>query len=159
MGTARHATEADVTSIVALVNRAYQAEAFFVSGDRINAATVREYLGTGTILVVDDGRGGIAGCVYVQAAAGRGYFGLLAVEPSLQGRGIARSLVGLAEQFARDAGATVMDITVVNVRTELIDTYRRMGYTPTGTAPYEHRPVLQPVHFVLMEKRLAKAEG
>ncbi len=32
--------------------------------------------------------------------------------------------------------------------------YERLGYVATATAPYEHRPLLQPCHFILMTKPL-----
>jgi hypothetical protein len=50
-----------------------------------------------------------------------------------------------------------MTIKVVNLRTDLLLRYERLGYAATGTEPYVHRPVLQPCHFVLMEKPLAQA--
>jgi GNAT superfamily N-acetyltransferase len=153
-GFTRVAAEADIEAIVRLVNHAYEVESFFVRGDRVSPNAVRRSLETGTILVVDGPAGTVQGCVFVTVANGRGYFGMLAVDPAAQGHGLGRRLVARAEAHAREAGATTMDISVVNVRADLIATYSRMGYTPRGTEPYEHRPTLQPVHFVLMEKRL-----
>jgi GNAT superfamily N-acetyltransferase len=149
----RPATMADVDAVTALVNRAYEVESFFVIGNRITREAVVELLGTGTIFVVG-GSDALAACIYVSVNAGRGYFGLLAVEPARQRHGLGRRLITLAETFVGERGAAVMDISVVNVRTDLIETYTKLGYRAHGTAPYEHRPVLQPVHFVLMEKLL-----
>ncbi len=102
-----------------------------------------------------DGRGtALVACVYVSVDHGSGYFGMLAVDPVAQGRGLGRALIDAAEGRARSAGATAMDITVVNLRTDLIGYYTRLGYIATGTEPYVHRPVTQPVHFVKMRKSL-----
>jgi GNAT superfamily N-acetyltransferase len=79
---------------------------------------------------------------------------MLAVRPDAQGRGLGGRLIAEAEAWAARAGASVMDIKVVNLRTDLLPRYARMGYVATGTEPYEHRPVLQPCHFILMEKGL-----
>jgi GNAT superfamily N-acetyltransferase len=79
---------------------------------------------------------------------------MLAVRPDAQGRGLGGRLIAEAEARAARAGASVMDIKVVNLRTDLLPRYTRMGYVATGTEPYDHRPVLQPCHFILMEKGL-----
>jgi GNAT superfamily N-acetyltransferase len=155
----RSATDADVEAIVELVNRAYEVECFFVEGDRTSAEDIRHELATGTMLVVDRPDRSLAACVFVKVSGERGYFGLLAVDQADQGRGLGPALIHAAEDFARSKGATVMDITVVNVRTNLLKYYRRLGYVADGTEPYVHRPVLQPVHFVKMSKPLVVARG
>lgn len=154
----RPATPADADAIAALVNRAYEVEAFFVAGDRTSAAEVRRLMADGRFLVIDreEASGGIMGCVFTSVEAGRGYFGMLAVAPDAQKRGFGRALIDACEFAARAAGCRVMTIKVVNLRTDLLDRYARLGYVATGTAPYDHRPVIQPCHFVEMEKRLRR---
>ena len=83
-----------------------------------------------------------------------GYFGMLAVDPSRQGSGVGRRLVEHAEQYARDQGCYVMDIRVVNLRTELPPFYRKLGYVERGTEPVDDPRALQPFHFILMSKAL-----
>jgi len=150
----REALTGEAEAIAQLVNRAYEVEHFFVAGDRTSAAGVRTMQETGVFLVTDGADGTLAGCVYTTAAAMRGYFGMLAVSPAEQKRGIGRALVEAAESRARAAGCAVMDIKVVDLRTDLLRYYDRLEYLVVGTEPYEHRPVIQPCHFVLMEKRL-----
>lgn len=149
----RVAVPADTDAIVGLVNEAYKVEAFFVAGDRVSRADVESIVRAGECLVADEGARVVA-CIHVSSDSGRGYFGMLAVSPDVQGRGLGRRLIAAAEDRARSAGCAVMDIKVVNLRTDLIAFYERLGYAATGTEPYEHRPVLQPCHFVTMEKRL-----
>lgn len=152
--TIRWATLADAEAIARLVNRAYEVERFFVEGDRTSVEAVRQELRSGAFLLVERPDGSLGGCVHVAVEKGRGTFGMLAVDPDDQKRGIGAALVRAAEAYARAHGATAMDIAVVNVRADLLPYYARLGYAPVGTAPYVHRPVTQPVHFVMMAKEL-----
>src|SRR5262245_25115125 len=117
----------DIPALVRVINEAYEVEKFFVSGDRTDVATVRRLMTSGAFLVrrEDDD---LTGCVYVELRGPRAYFGMLSVDPSRQGTGLGRHLVGEAEQFARDHGCEAMDIRVVNLRTELPPFYRKLGY-------------------------------
>jgi GNAT superfamily N-acetyltransferase len=136
------------------VNTAYEVERFFVDGDRIAAAEVRELLGKGTFLLAEDG-GTLIGSVYVEVRSDRGYFGLLSVQPARQGRGLGRRLVAAAEEYCRAAGCGAMDLLVVNLRTELEPFYSSLGYALTGTVPFPpDGRATRPCHFVVMSKRL-----
>jgi GNAT superfamily N-acetyltransferase len=150
----RRAALTDAQKITALVNLAFRVESFFVDGDRTNIERIRTLMEKGAFLLAED-TAGLAGCVYVELRGERGYFGLLAVEPSRQRRGLGRRLAQEAEEYARAAGCLVMDIMTVNVRTELPPIYHKMGYVETGTAsfPSEVRSKL-PCHFVVMSKPL-----
>jgi GNAT superfamily N-acetyltransferase len=142
------------TVLAALINRAYEVERFFVEGDRTNPAGVREAMGRGQFLMAATEAGEIAGTIFVEVAGGIASFGMLAVSPEHQQRGIGRRLISQAEQHAREAGASTMEILVVNLRTDLLPRYRRAGYVPAGEAPYVHRPVTRPCHFIRMAKTL-----
>ena len=150
----RRAALTHAPEITALVNLAFRVERFFVEGNRIDVQRVRGLIEKGAFLLAED-VGGLAGCVYVELRGERGYFGLLAVEPSRQRRGLGRRLAQEAEEYARAAGCLVMDIMTVNLRTELPPIYHKMGYVETGTAPFpsEVRSKL-PCHFVVMSKPL-----
>lgn len=156
MRTLRQATAADAGTLVALINRAYEVEKFFVEGDRVSRPKVVELLSQGVFLIGEDA-GARAACVYVEIAGTRGYFGLLAVDPGRQGHGWGRTMVEAAEQHARAAGCVAMDISVVNLRAELPPFYHRLGYRETGTAPFTDQRATQPCHFVLMSKSLEEA--
>jgi GNAT superfamily N-acetyltransferase len=157
--TVRQAESGDAGAIAGLVNRAYEVEAFFVGGDRTSRGEIRRLMTEGTLLVVDGPAGALVASVYTAVRNGRGYFGMLAVAPGQQGQGLGSTLVDECERRARLAGATVMDITVVNLRTDLLPFYERRGYRRVGVAPYEHRPVRQACHFITMEKPLAGADS
>jgi len=151
----RFATDADAESVARLVNAAFKVERFFIDRDRISAAKVRGMLQTGKFLLLEDGPAMLA-CVYIELRGERCYFGLLAVDPQLQGQGLGRRMVEESENYARDAGCRFMDLRIVNLRAELPSFYDRLGYIVTGTAPFagDVEPN-QPCHFINMSKPLA----
>lgn len=150
----RVAAKGDAPAIAALVNRAFQVEAFFIEKDRTSAAEVGEMLTRGAFLL-GEAEGSLLGCVYVELRGARGYFGLLSVEPSRQGEGIGRMLVDAAEARCRAAGCRVMDIRVVDLRKELPPFYRGLGYAETGREPFPEPALAKlPCEFVVMSKTL-----
>lgn len=150
----RHADVTDAAAIAALVNQAYQVEKLFVIGERTDEDEVRQLRARGHFLVLDRTDGGLGACIYVTVAEQRGYFGMLAVAPDMQGRGLGRRLVTAAEALCKAAGCTVMDLQVVNLRAELPPWYRRLGYREHGTQPFTNSNVRMPCHFILMSKAL-----
>lgn len=151
----RPAGAGDADAIARLVNLAYEAERFFVLGDRTDASDVLTHMARGLFLVAaEPGGAGLVGCVHVEPDGEVGSFGMLAVDPAWQRTGVGRRLIDTAEAHIRRAGAHVVEIHVVNVRDDLLPRYRRLGYVEVGTAPYVHRPTIQPVHFVVMRKAL-----
>ena len=144
----------DVAALTRLINAAYEVEKFFVSGDRTSADDVRQMMQLGEFLAATDETGAIVGCVYVKVTDGRGYFGLLSVDPARQRGGLGSRLVSAAESHARAAGCTAMDLRVVNLRQELPPFYRRLGYVETGVEQANEPRALQPFHFLRMSKAL-----
>ncbi len=158
----RRAVVADAPALAQLVNRAYAIEQFFVEGDRTDAAEIAQMMTAGTFLVLDhadaehaDAGQGLAAAVYVTVTGDQGDFGMLAVGPGLQGQGIGKRMIRVAEALAESAGCTRMTMKIVNLREELGRWYRSLGYRETGTAPYVvHRPVKRSCHFVEMARPL-----
>jgi GNAT superfamily N-acetyltransferase len=153
----RRAAGADAESLARLINRAYQVESFFVEGRRIEADEVARLAGSGHFLVLDRAGGGIAAAVYLRFDGPCGFLGLLSVDPALQGLGLGRRLVGVAEAMCVAMGCTALGLEVVNLREELPPWYRRLGYREVGTAPFEtaRRAATRACHFIRMEKALA----
>jgi ribosomal protein S18 acetylase RimI-like enzyme len=152
----RDAESADAENIARLVNAAFVPERFFIEGDRTDPEKVRGLLQKGRFVLAEDG-GVLAACVYIELHGERGYFGLLAVDPERQRSGLGSQLVALAENDCRLAGCHFMDLTVVNLRTQLLTFYRRLGYVETGTQPFpeeQHAPRV-PCHLISMSKLLA----
>lgn len=150
----RGAQESDAGALLQLINRAFAVERFFLEQDRIDLAGVELYLKQGAFLIEEEADLPTA-CVYVEVRAGRGYFGLLSVDPARQGSGLGKRLIAAAEEYCRQAGCTVMDLQIVDLREELPPFYRKLGYLETGTAPFPAGVVTKlPCHFVTMSKAL-----
>ena len=156
---ARAATLADITELVRLINLAYLVEAGMFRSDRTSDADLRHRLAkpNAAVLTFRDGdtNGTLVGSVYVELQGDRGYFGMLAVDPRQQGRGLGRALVGAAEDYARRRGCEAMDLDVVDLRRELTAFYGALGYTATGEVPYPHpEDTTVPVRLIRMTKPL-----
>jgi GNAT superfamily N-acetyltransferase len=150
----RAAVSGDVPALVRLINAAFIVEQFVFDGDRISAEETRAFIRTGKFLIarVSDG---FAGCVYAELRKSRGYLGLLAVDPSLQGAGLGRKLVAAAEDYFRSEGCCAVDLRVISQRTPLPPFYRHLGYIEIGTTPFA--PSLRvkvPGHYIIMSKAL-----
>lgn len=151
----REANDGDVRALTALINEAYApAEGFLYEGLRITAGEVRERLDHGRFLIDVDPDGALRGCVHVKITGDSGYFGLLAVSPARQKRGLGRSLALAAESFCRARGCRTMVIDVVSQRRELLAFYARLGYEVAGERPFDDARLNQPAHFVIMRKSL-----
>ena len=118
----RVARSDEAPAVAALVNAAFQVEAFFKRGDRTDAAEVCDLMQRGEFLVLDDSQAagdqgtGLRACVYVRTNGERGYFGMLSIDRRFQGRGLGRSIVAAVESRFRVQGCRAVDIQVVNLR-------------------------------------------
>jgi N-acetylglutamate synthase-like GNAT family acetyltransferase len=163
----RPATHADVDAIVALVESAYRGdasragwttEADLIDGTRTDADEIGHLVPD---LLLAESEGELVGCAAVTVNGGHGYFGTFAVRPRQQGGGIGAALLTAAEERARAAGATRVEMTVLSVRAELIAFYERRGYVRTGdTRPFPYgverngRPRTDDLVFAVLEKHL-----
>ncbi len=154
----RTATPADTAALAAVINAAFVVEAGFIRGPRTTAAEVSALLaGGGAFLVVDHGEPGrLAAAVHVEAREGCAHFGMLAVDPALQGRGLARRLLTAVEAHGRAAGCTVVELEVFDVRSDLPPFYASLGYRPVGTRAFRAPELLTaPAQLIVMQKALA----
>jgi ribosomal protein S18 acetylase RimI-like enzyme len=156
----RRARLSDTAALTDLVNRAYQVERFFLDEERTTPDEIAELIRSGGFLVLEYG-GGICAAVLFQGPGQRdelptshAYFGMLSVLPELQGMGLGRRLVQVAEAMAEACGATTMTLRVVNLREELSRWYRSLGYSAVGTTPFDHHGLKRPCHFIEMAKSL-----
>ena len=150
----RTAGEADVQSLVPLINRAFAVELQFFTTERIDLAETMEHLGKGMFLLAE-AEGRLAACNYVELRGDSGYFGLLSVDPEFQGRGLGRTLIAQAEDLCRLAGCEKMQIRVLNHRTELPPFYERLGYEVARIEEVEQvASARMPYNFLVMEKAL-----
>jgi GNAT superfamily N-acetyltransferase len=151
----RPAHAADLPAIGELVNLAYRVEDFFIDGDRTDGEDMAQLLAEGTFLLAESPERELQGSVFIRVRPPRGYFGMLSVHPVAQGSGLGKFLIRAAERHCRDRGCSDMDLSVVNLRTELIPWYAKLGYAEVGTEPFVHGSKLkQPAHFILMSRHL-----
>lgn len=141
--TFRTASEADIDAIVALVTRAYRGEssragwtteADLLDGQRIDAEVLRQDIirpASRVVLGLHDGDP--VACAHLADLGGRCYFGMFAVEPGRQGGGTGRTMMAECERIARDEWELpLMQMTVIDLREDLIAWYERLGYHRTG---------------------------
>ena len=150
----RTATVTDVPVLVSLVNAAFAVERAFVDRDRTDVDDIAAFLEKGAFLIADGDDGAADACIYVATRGERGYIGMLAVRPALQGRGLGHRMMSAAEQYCRAAGCRAIDIKIVNLRLELPGFYRSLGYVDAGTSSFEDPKLTRPAHFMLMTKQL-----
>jgi ribosomal protein S18 acetylase RimI-like enzyme len=139
----RDATDADVDTLVALIESAYRGdssrtgwttEADILDGQRTDPEGVREVIKSADsrLLTVErDGR--VVACCQLEHRGDHAYFGMFAVSPALQGAGLGKVIIAVAERQARASwGVSEMHMTVISVRDDLIAWYERRGYRRTG---------------------------
>ncbi|MGG9962327.1 GNAT family N-acetyltransferase [Ferruginibacter sp. SUN106] len=162
---------ADATVITALLNSAYRGEtskqgwtteAHLIAGNvRTSESNVLEVMQQqGSVLLKYTNDDQLTGCVNLQQHGDKIYLGMLSVSPHLQGAGIGKKLLQAAEEYASQVQCKAVYMTVISVRTELINWYERYGYKDTGERkPFvedgESGKHLQPLEFMVMEKIIA----
>ena len=173
--TFRAATTDNIPALVALVTSAYRGEASrtgwtseadLIDGERIDAAALEADLTRARSIILLAERGDqLVACAHVAEVNGAGYFGMFAVDPTQQGSGLGSVVLAEAENYAaREWGITVMQMTVIDVREELIAFYERRGYVRTGITkpfPYGDQRVGTPrrddLQFEVLTKTLANS--
>ncbi|MES2266558.1 MAG: GNAT family N-acetyltransferase [Bacteroidota bacterium] len=162
------ATLTDVPELVALINSAYRGEsskkgwtteANLIDGQRIDAEGLTEQMDDPDAIILKNtnDEGQITGCVYLQKRIDKLYLGMLTVSPALQAGGLGRKLLEAAEDYAHSINFHTIVMTVITIRTELLEWYERRGYAKTGEViPLnitERNGILrQPVEMYKLEK-------
>lgn len=139
----RGACKADAIKIASLVNRAYRPspedagwthEGNLVAGERTTAEQVLSlFHEQSTILVLCLGQSEIVACVHVQGDQFGAYIGMLATNPKVQTQGLGKQMLTHAETYAIEHfKASVLKMSVLSSRPELLAFYERRGYVLTG---------------------------
>jgi ribosomal protein S18 acetylase RimI-like enzyme len=149
----RKATPADAAVIARIINEAFEVEREFREGERTSPEKVRELMARDAFLVAEEAARTI-GAVYVRIDGRIGYFGMLAVDPSMRRAGIGRALVEAAEALCRTAGCTTMTMSTGEDRTELIPYYQHQGYQVVSIEPSTSSDFKRPIRVVTMQKPL-----
>ena len=139
------ATEADLVELKALIESAYRGESakagwtheadlldgFRLEGDALLKVLMDE---NARIFVARDKvTNKIEGTICIELGEDGVEFGKFGVNPNIQAGGIGKLLLGYAEEFAKNEWhQSAMKLSVITIRTELIEYYLRRGYLPTG---------------------------
>ena len=174
----RYARQADTAAIVDLIERAYRgadtagawtSEAHLLTGPRTSREEISGLISReDSRFILAENGGHISGCCLVQglnrdpssSGANAAYFGMFAIDPSGHGGGLGKVVIAEAEKRVRDLwGANQMVMTVINLRTALIEWYQRRGYSLTGaTLPFPFSETsgetTRDFHLVEMRKNL-----
>ena len=142
----------------------WNSEAHLLKGPRTNDEEISTLIAReDSRFIIAEAGGRLAGCCLVQGlddptrnwssadgpvdsgaaspaatAVNAAYFGMFAINPSIHGGGIGKTLIAEAERRVQELwGANQMVMTVINLRTALIEWYQRRGYRLTGaTLPF-----------------------
>ncbi len=133
----------DAGEIVRLVNSAYRGEsskagwtteADLLGGQRTDIDEVSQLIEKPDslfLLCLEEGE--LAASIHLERWGNMAKFGMLAVRPALQGRGIGKRLLLEAESWVRFAWQSEkVGLNVLVLRDELIAYYERRGYGKTG---------------------------
>lgn len=165
------AVEDDIASITELLNISYRGEAskkgwtteagLIAGNTRTNEGMVKELIHQpgSVFLKYTKDKDEITGCVNLQPHDKKIYLGMFSVSPHLQGTGIGKEILNAAEEYALQFGCTIIYMSVISARDELISWYKRRGYADTGKRiPFEEDSVtgkhLQKLEFMVLEKSL-----
>jgi ribosomal protein S18 acetylase RimI-like enzyme len=136
------ASISDIPQLLKLINSAYRGEdakkgwtheANLIDGDiRTDENSLKQVIKTpGAAILKYEEEGSLLGCVYLQKKGDRLYLGMLSVSPDRQAQGIGKKLLDAANDHAKFNHCSVIEMTVISVRKELIQWYERNGYHPT----------------------------
>jgi ribosomal protein S18 acetylase RimI-like enzyme len=144
------ATLEDVGELNALVNSAYRGdssrlgwttEADLLDGIRVDEERLVELIQKpgSMILKYTEEKNRIVACMHLEKKEDKLYLGMLTVSPILQGRGTGKKMLAVAEEEAKKLSCSLIYMTVLTDRTELIAWYERYGYAKTGEKkPFPH---------------------
>lgn len=161
----------DTYAITQLLNSAYRGniskkgwttEADLIAGEiRTNVGEIEQLiLQTESVFLKYVLDNEIIGCVNLQKHDNKIYLGMLSVKPDIQGGGIGKKLLQAADEYVQQNNCASVYMTVIDVRHELIDWYKRHGFEDTGKRKSfvedgisgRH---LQPLQFAYLEKTVS----
>ena len=156
-------TAADIAAVTVVINSAYEgkpgswtSEGHLVEGQRTSEPLLSDIISKPGVRMFKccDQDAKVLGCVLLEEKPETLYLGMLSVSPDVQAGGIGKLLLQYGEDFARAKNYSTLTITVIDVREELINWYRRKGFAPTGNwEPFSNKSSAAKGEFGFMELR------
>lgn len=158
-------TPQDLPAVTQVVNSAYHgepgskswtSESHLVTGERTTESILLDLIQQPavTMFKCSDEAGKVLGSVLLEKKEGTLYLGMLSVSPQAQASGIGKKLLQFGEDYAREHQYPSITITVIDLRHELIDWYKRKGFVPTGKLePFSNKSSSALASFSFMELR------
>ena len=163
------AQQKDVPALVSLLDSAYRGEGakqgwtsetdLFIGTKRTDEETVAKLLNKpgSVFLKYTNENGIIEGCVYLHKKESKLYLGMFSVAPSAQGKGIGKKILNAADEHAKEQDCSLIHMTVITVREDLIAWYEKNGYKRTEKVlpfPVDERFGIptQPLEMIVLEK-------
>lgn len=177
MSSIRRAARTDAAEITHLIESAYRGESglrgwttetHLIGGQRTDIQEITERLHReDTVFLVLENAGELVACCMLERRENAAYFGMFAVSPARQSEGFGAQMLAHAETYAATQWkASVMIMSVIQQRSELLAWYRRKGYHPTGdTLPFPYGdpraglPKRDDLVFLVLEKQLSSLES
>jgi len=161
----------DISALVSLMDNAYRGEGskqgwtseadLFIGNKRTDEETITKLINKpGAIfLKYTNEEGIIEGCVFLHKKESRLYLGMFSVSPSVQGKGIGKRLLNAADDYAKEEHCSLIYMTVITIREDLIAWYEKNGYQRTGKVlpfPVDERFGIptQPLEMIVLEKQV-----
>ena len=163
----------DLPALEILINSSYRGnesrsgwtnEADLLEGRRTDSKYLQGLLSqSNSTILVAEFEAEIVGCVHLKMLdACKAYLGIFAIKPGAQNRGFGRNLMNAAESWLRKNWKTsIVRMTVIQKRLELIAWYERCGYLRTGEVepfPYGDlsggKPLILDMEFIVLEKSI-----
>lgn len=171
----RKAISKDISALVSLINNAYRGdeskngwttEADLLDGIRTDADSLEEMINKKNAVILQsfNENNVLNGCVYLEKRKTKMYLGMLTVSPLEQAKGIGKQLLIEAEKYASQQKCSLIEMTVISVRHELIAWYQKHGYKNIGkTKPFPNDIKFgipkQPLEFIVMQKEILLREN
>ncbi len=158
--------------ITLLVNSVYRGEgakkgwtteADILGGIRITEEKVREIINTeNNIIMLAVYENKIIACVHLEKEGNFCWLGMLSVDVNYQTYGLGKILIAKSEKYVKENfGCDEMKMKVIGIRNELVDYYKRRGYSLTGervdfiTAEETFgEPKIKNLYFEVLSKKL-----
>jgi GNAT superfamily N-acetyltransferase len=161
----------DISALVSLMDNAYRGEGskqgwtseadLFIGNKRTDEETLSKLIHKpGAIFLKYTNESGIIeGCVFLHKKGARLYLGMFSVSPVAQGKGIGKRLLHAADEYAGEQHCSLIYMTVITVREDLIAWYEKNGYQRTGKVlpfPVDERFGIptRPLEMIVLEKQI-----